>query len=171
MAITLIQETGEGVENANTYALLADARLIAEQYGWSLPADDEQANIALINGFNYLNTLEAGMSGERSYEDQAGAFPREDCYCGKFKIPFDVIKQEVITAQVRAAVTFGSGEEVTPDNDGKDVASEEVVGAVKVSYFENGKTGSSIEITEAIQFLERCYLNKSAFPQAKVIRG
>lgn len=171
MAVTLIQEDGSGVELANTYILLADARLLAEQYGWALPTDDNDANIALINGYNYLNTLESDMCGTRTYEDQTGAFPRENCSCGDFAIAIDAIKQEVKQAQVRAAVTYGAGTAVNPDDDGKDIASEEVVGAVKVSYFENGKTGGSVEITEAIQFLERCYLTKNDFPQARVIRG
>ena len=171
MAVTLIIEDGAGVELANSYVSLVDARLLAEQYGWALPSDDDKANVSLINGYNYLNTLESGMCGTRTYEDQTGAFPRENCSCGNFAIAIDVIKPEVKQAQVRAAVTYGAGTTVNPDNDGKDVASEEVVGAVKVSYFENGKTGDSVDITEAIQFLERCYLTKSAFPQARAIRG
>ena len=171
MAVTLIIEDGTGVELANSYASLVDARLLAEHFGWELPTDDEKANVALINGYNYLNMLESGMCGTRTYEDQTGAFPRENCSCGDFAIAIDVIKPEVKQSQVRAAVTYGAGTAVNPDNDGKDVASEEVVGAVKVSYFENGKTGGSVEITEAIQFLERCYLTKGAFPQARVIRG
>ena len=171
MAVTLIQEDGTGVENANTYILLADARTMAEQYGWALPVLDEDANVALINGYNYLNTLELGMCGQRSYEDQTGAFPRDNCSCGPFPIASDVIKPEVKQAQVRAAVTFGAGTDVNPDNDGKNIASEEVTGAVKVSYFNNGKTGGTLKITEAIQFLERCYLTNANGINFNVVRG
>jgi hypothetical protein len=170
MAVTLIQETGQGEAGANTYILLADSRTLAEQYGWVLPADDEQANIALINGYNYLNTLESGMCGTRSYEDQTGAFPRDDCSCGNFAIANDVIKPEVKQSQVRAAVTFGAGTAVNPDSDGKNVASETVTGAVAVSYFNNGKTGGSVKITEAIQFLERCYLTGANGIKFNVVR-
>jgi hypothetical protein len=171
MAVTLILEDGTGVDNANTYILLVDARTLAGQYGWQLPVDDEQANITLINGYNYLNTLESGMCGTRSYEDQTGAFPRENCSCGPFPIASDVIKPEVKQAQVRAAVTFGAGTDVNPDSDGKNIASEEVTGAVKVSYFNNGKTGGSVKITEAIQFLERCYLTSANGINFKTVRG
>jgi len=171
MAVTLIIEDGTGVVDANTYILLADARTLAEQYGWALPADDNDANISLVNGYNYLNTLENGMCGTRSYEDQTGAFPRDNCSCGNFAIASDVIKPEVKQAQVRAAVTFGAGTDVNPDNDGKNVASETVTGAVAVSYFNNGKTGDSVKITEAIQFLERCYLTNANGINFNVVRG
>jgi hypothetical protein len=82
-----------------------------------------------------------------------------------------VIKPEVKQAQVRAAVTFGEGTDVNPDNDGKNVASETVTGAVAVSYFNNGKTGGSVKITEAIQFLERCYLTSANGINFNVVRG
>ena len=171
MAVTLITEDGTGVTDANTYISLIDARTLAEQYGWTLPVDDNDANISLVNGYNYLNTLEGGMCGTRSYEDQTGAFPREGCSCGGFAIPSDGIKTEVKQAQVRAAVTFGAGTDVNPDNDGKNVASEAVTGAVAVSYFNNGKTGGSVKITEAIQFLERCYLTSANGINFSVVRG
>ena len=35
------------------------------------------------------------------------------------------------------------------NNDGKAIASEEVVGAVRVAYFDNSKTGDTIDLTEA----------------------
>lgn len=171
MAVTLILEDGSGVEFANTYILLADARTLAEQYGWSLPVDDDEANVSLVNGYNYLNTLESGMCGERSYEDQTGAFPREGCKCGGYTIPSDGIKAEVKQAQVRAAVTFGEGTDVNPDNDGKNISSEEVTGSVKVAYFNNGKAGGSLKITESIQFLERCYLTGANGINFGVYRG
>ena len=168
----LIIEDGSGVEGANSYVSLDDAYLIAENYGWTLPIDAELANVALANGYSYLDTLEDAMSGERTYEDQTGSFPREGCYCGAFAVAENVIKNEVKRAQVRAAVTFGAGTEVNPDDDGKSIASEEVVGAVKVSYFDNNKTGNSVVISEAIEFLKRCYLNKSSGGiQFNVYRG
>ena len=169
--MSLIVEDGTGVESANTYISLPDARTLAEQYGWVLPVDDNDANVALVNGYQYLNTLENGMCGVRSYEDQTGAFPREGCACGGFVIPSDGIKAEVKQAQVRAAVTFGAGTDVNPDSDGKNIASEEVTGAVKVSYFNNGKTGGSVVITEAVQFLERCYLTSANGISFKTVRG
>ncbi len=171
MAVTLIIEDGTGVTGANTYISIVDARTMAEQFAWELPADDDQASSALINGYYYLNTLEGGMCGVRSYEDQTGAFPREGCTCNGFVIPSDGIKAEVKQAQVRAAVTYGAGTDVAPDNDGKNIASEEVTGAVKVSYFNNGKTGGSIKITESIQFLERCYLTGANGFNFNVVRG
>lgn len=159
MAVTLIIEDGTGIESANSYISLDDAYDLIEQFGWSLPDDADLASIALVNGYNYLNTLESGMCGTRTYEDQTGAFPRENCSCGSFAIPLDAIKPEVKQAQVRAAVTFAKGVDVNPDSDGKETQSEEVVGAVKVSYFQSGSTGGATFITESIKFLERCYLN------------
>ena len=171
MAVTLIIEDGTGVDNANSYVLLADARAMAEQFGWVLPTDDDEASSALINGFYYLNTLEGQMCGTRTHEDQSGAFPRDNCYCGPFLIANDGIKTEVKQAQVRAAVTYGAGTDVNPDNDGKNIASEAVSGAVSVSYFNNGKTGGSVKITEAEAFLQRCYLTGNSAFNFRTQRG
>ena len=171
MAVTLILEDGSGVPDANSYILLVDARTLAEQFGWTLPVDDEDANVALINGYYYLNGLEGQMCGTRTHDDQSGAFPREGCKCGPFAIPIDAIKNEVKQAQVRAAVTYGAGTEVSPDNDGKNIASEAVSGAVSVSYFNNGKTGGSVRIVEAEEFLKRCYLGHGSSANFKTLRG
>ena len=161
MSINLVIEDGSGALGANTYVDLTEARDIASQFGWVLSDDDTKAKQDLINGYQYLNSLEGGMSGDRAYEDQTGAFPREGCKCGPFVVPSNVIKPEVKQAQVRAGVSFSAGVDVNPDDKGKSIASESVAGAVSVSYFNNGKTGGSVKITEAIQFLERCYLTKA----------
>ena len=52
-------------------------------------------------------------------------------------------------AQVIAASYYGAGVQVRANDDGNSIASEEVVGAVKVSYFDNQKTGANITITES----------------------
>ena len=171
MAVTLIIEDGTGVADANSYISLVDARAMSEQFSWTLPVDDDEASSALINGFYYLNGLEGQMCGTRTHEDQAGSFPREGCKCGPYLIPSDGIKNEVKQAQVRAAVTYGVGTDVNPDNDGKNVASEAVSGAVSVSYFNNGKTGGSVQIVEAEAFLKRCYLGNGSSANFRTVRG
>ena len=56
-------------------------------------------------------------------------------------------------AQVYAAAEYAAGTDVRATDDGKSIASEEVSGAVAVSYFNNGKTGGAVVITRAMDEL------------------
>lgn len=166
----LIVETGQGVEDADSYVSLADARTISSNYGWSLPADDALAEIALRNGAMYTDQFESEYQGDRTTEIQGLAFPRTGVTCRGKDIGDNDIPKDLIKAQVRAASTAAS-EDINPDFDGKQIASERVDGAVDVSYFQTGGNGS-IKITQADNLL-KCFksLNKLGFNQFLVSRG
>jgi len=57
-------------------------------------------------------------------------------------------------AQMFAAVEYGKGTDVMPVDDGLSVQLKEVVGAVKKQFFDNGKTGKGIVITQALDALK-----------------
>ena len=155
--MALIVSDGTGLVDADSYISLADARAYAVKYGYSLPDDDTQAEIALRKGAVYVGLFEGSFSGSRLEDTQSLSFPRADCYkCisgNQTYITSDSIPLEIQHAQVIAANYYGQGVDVRANNDGLAIQSEEVVGAVKVSYFDNGKTGGSTEITEAEDML------------------
>lgn len=142
--MTLIVEDGTGLADADSYISLADARLYAANYGFELPDDDAQAEIALRQGTGYIDLQEPCFIGERLTATQNLAYPRDDD---------SGMPAALGRAAVAAAAEYGAGTDVRSTDDGKSVASEKVTGAVEVSYFQNGKTGESVVITKAMDLL------------------
>lgn len=152
--MALIVEDGSITPNADSYISLADARTLADQYGWELPADDTEAEQALRNGAQYVDLQEPRFSGSRVSIDQTLSWPRTGATnTFGFDIPDNSIPNQIKCGQVAAAVEYGLGTDVRASSDGKNIASEEVVGAVKQSFFNNGKSSSTVEITKALDCL------------------
>lgn len=145
----LIVETGAIVPNADSYVSLADARALAANYGLELPADDTAAEVALRNGATYVGLAEPQMCGRRVSAEQSLAYPRTGVTLNGFPVANNVIPKQVILAQVIAAVTYGAGTEVRANSDGRAVQTERVEGAVTVTYFNNGSSGTTTAITAA----------------------
>ncbi len=157
----LIVEDGTGLSNADSYTSLANARVIALAYGYTLPVDDDAANVTLRNGALYVDLQESRFNGSRLVNAQALAFPRKD-FTNAFGAALTDGEMPVVLghAQVAAAAEFAKGTDVRASDDGKSVASEAVSGAVSVSYFNTGG-GADVTITKALDAL-RTLLSASA---------
>ncbi len=169
--MALIVEDGSIVPNADSYISLADARTLAANYGWELPAADPDAEIALRNGAGYIGLQEAQLCGTRVSADQALSFPRQGITLYGFPFAADAIPQQVKIAQVASAVEYGAGSDVRASTDGRLTTEERVEGAVTVRYAENGQTGATIAITKALDALRPlicCGNNGTSF---NVFRG
>lgn len=151
----IIVENGTGLPAADSYQSLVDARALAAKYGLTLPTDDPAAEIALRQGAAYIDMQESCFGGVRVNLAQGLAWPRKGAYTSYgMEIPYDSIPAQLLMAQVAAAAEYGAGTDVRATDDGKAIASEEVTGAVAVSYFNNGSTGSSVVITKAMDALK-----------------
>ncbi len=135
----IIVEDGSIVPNANSYTTLANARAYLLTMGYELNADDTIAEQALIKGFNYVNSFESQYQGCRVSALQTGSFPREGVYINGFPLASDAIPAQLIQAQSLAAYEENkeSGS-LFPSGSNQTITSEEVVGAIKVSYADNG---------------------------------
>ena len=152
--MSLVVEDGSGIYNADSYISLADARAYAEKYGVTLPANDTAAEVALRQGALYVGLQERCFSGSRLTTMQALAWPRTgatDAYGNEYAD--GDMPSRLGFSQVYAAAEYAAGTDVRATDDGKAVASEEVTGAVAVSYFNNGKTGGAVVITRAMDAL------------------
>lgn len=157
----LIVEDGTIVAGADSYISLADARALADKYGWVLPVDDTEAEAALRNGAGYIGLQEPQMCGSRVSPLQELSFPRQGVTLYGYPVATDYIPSQVIRAQVIAAVEYGKGTDVRASSDGRATSLERVEGAVTVQYFNNGATGATTVITAAIDALRPllCGLN------------
>lgn len=145
----LIIEDGSIVAGADSYISLADARTLAAAYGLALPVDDTAAEVALRNGVFYADSYEASLKGCRVSDSQSLAWPRSGVYRFGFLLANNTVPEDVKRAQVFAAVEIAAKGDAWGTDDGKSVASEAVSGAVSVSYFNTGKSGTSYKIKRA----------------------
>lgn len=161
--MSLIVEDGTGLSNADSYISLDDARVYADNYGYTLPVDDDEASMYLRKAVAYIDNYASSFSGELVNDEQSLYWGRVNAYkCSgrnQICIPDKTVPNEVKFAQVIAAAEYATGSDVRSSDDGRSVASEQVTGAVAVSYFDNGKTGGSIKITEVSDMLSPllCY--------------
>jgi hypothetical protein len=151
--MALIVEDGSIVPNADSFVSLADARVKADALGLVLSTDDTKADQTLRNGARYVCSLEPSLQGSRVSADQSLCYPRTGVTRHGYEVADDAIPDEVICAQIEAAAAIEGGTDPYPVDEGKEIASEEVTGAVKVSYFEGGKTDSNVTITSATNCL------------------
>lgn len=166
--MALIVEDGTGLPNADSYISLADARAYAANYGYTLPDDDTEADVALRQGTVYVDLND--WKGERLTTTQSLDWPRTDVYCHGVLVPSDSVPLNVQHAQVVAAASYAAGLNPRANDDGRITTMEEVTGAVKVEYSAFGGNGNKTAITEADDKL-KCYTNNQSAYSFGVCRG
>lgn len=134
--MTIIVEDGSNVSGANSYVSLIDARAILAPLGQNLAVSDITAEQQILNAANYIEAFRAMYKGIKTTSSQSLQWPRREVIIDDDFIDSDVIPQDLIDAQVFAAYEFSIGKTLQPTVTGQSVQSEEVVGAVKVSYFD-----------------------------------
>lgn len=170
MALTP-QDALNPISNANSYLSLVDARALADQYAYTLPTDDAEAEKALIKAFRYAEGFEHQMCGTRATATQNTSWPRKDVVIRCESFPSDEFPQELLISQVIAAEKYGAGTDISGGvDDGKSIASEKV-DVIEVSYFNNGKTGSEISIPEFDSTMQPLLCSTSNAFNFDVFRG
>ena len=152
--MALVVETGVGLADADSFISLEGARAFAAKFGITLPADDTAAEVALRQGCQYVELQQKCFSGSRLTTTQALSWPRTGA-TNVYGVEYadGDMPAQLGYAQVYAAAEYAAGTDVRATDDGKSIASEEVTGAVAVSYFNNGKTGGAVVITRAMDAL------------------
>ena len=152
--MSLVVESGMGLADADSFISLEGARAFAAKYGITLPTNDAAAEVALRQGCQYVELQQKYFSGSRLTSTQALSWPRTgatNAYGDEYAD--GDMPAQLGYAQVYAAAEYAAGTDVRATDDGKSIASEEVIGAVAVSYFNNGKTGGVVTITCAMDAL------------------
>jgi len=98
--MALIIEDGTGVEDANTYLSLADARELASTRGITLSASDPELSGQLVSAADRLTTYENRFTGVRMTGIQGLSYPRANSYRYGSSFPNDAIPKELKLAQV-----------------------------------------------------------------------
>lgn len=131
----LIVEDGTGIEDANSYTDLADARELATMRGITLSADDAELSAQLVVAADRITSYEERFYGERTTAEQGLSYPRTHskrfgkCY------PDDKIPKELKLAQVTLADYIASGFDVWASADMEGITREKV-GPIETEYAE-----------------------------------
>lgn len=119
MPTTLVQETGTGVANGNTFALVSDLVLYHTARGNTDIANATQAlqEVALILAGDYLrNESRFYYKGSKGNLNQRMPFPRTGAtYRRGQPIPSNAIPNELLDAQCELALRVYRGTDVQPD--------------------------------------------------------
>lgn len=109
MAIQLIVEDGTGKPDSNTYADLDFVRNYAETLGVTLPEDDEQVKVMMMQAMQFIEAMEHKMKGSRVLSTQALAFPRTGIYIRSHLNPYNVIPVELKKGQAQLILDIKEG--------------------------------------------------------------
>ena len=143
--MTLIVEDGTGVTGADTYVSLADARTRATTLGVSISSTDGTAELQLQQATLYIDrTYRQQFQGVKLEVDQPLQFPRTPVVVDNILLDSDGIPQELIDAEIYAAAQLESGESFYTNQEGKNIKLEEITGAIKQEYFNNGRSSTQV---------------------------
>jgi len=156
--MTIIVEDGSIIPNSNSYTSLVNARIVASVYGLTLPADDTDAETALIIGQKWIKQQESSLQGLRLEASQSISYPRTPVYLYGFLLDKNTIPSELIDSQVVAAVQQGISGDILASSVGATASSikkEQLEGVGTVEYFEGGSAETtSANIKLALSLLE-----------------
>lgn len=146
--MALIIEDGTGIEDADSFCSLEDARIIASNYGLAIDADDSLAEIQLRKGYLGLLISEKDLQGARTHSAQTGIFPRTGVYSNCAKVDSDKVPKAVIMAQINFVDAITGGYELNAVDNGQDLAG---FSAVNGTYSETYQAGSTTNTNSVIQ--------------------
>jgi len=166
MAITV--EDGTGIANSNSYISLIDAQTLAPDLGLDLITVTEAQ---LINAMQEITKYSTDYLSSRATATQGVLcdFPRiEFTDNNGFVVLSDEVPQAVINAQVQGASDILNGLSVFSTAPSRNVQSEEVVGAVKISYFDSGDSSDTVNSQTSATIN---YLKPYIEPSSSLIEG
>ncbi|WP_257292210.1 DnaT-like ssDNA-binding protein [Endozoicomonas sp. ONNA1] len=119
------------------YATVEQMREYAIARGLNVPSDDGLCLQLLTVAHDWIEVQ--SYVGNRAEPAQVKAWPRRGVFYDGFAIPSDEIPQVVINAEIQIAIDSQTTD-FLPVGDGRETLSEEVEGAVSVTYAETGAT-------------------------------
>jgi hypothetical protein len=130
--MSLIVEDGTGLENADSYVSLADARTLATSRGIVLSADDTELSQQLVSAADRVTSYEGQFTGQRVTGEQGLSYPRNNSFRYGTTIANTSIPKELKLAQVTLAGMLEAGVEVWAQ--GFDGVKSEKIGPLQIEY-------------------------------------
>lgn len=135
MALTV--ETGEGLENADSFVELVEVRAFATSRGVTLPTDDSELEVLVRKAHDYLLFQEPRFQGRRTTATQALPFPRCGVVLYGTTVEDNVIPVALKTAVCQIVNESLNVEELLPASTEKPIL-QETVGPLTTRYADTG---------------------------------
>lgn len=151
--MALVIEDGTGVEGANSFATVAQARAVASTRGRAFPADTVDGNAAaeklLIGAYDYLVARGGEFKGTQTTRDQTGPFPREGVIASGFEYDCDEIPDKIVLAQILLAIESQTQALFVNETDQRLVRMK-IEGAVELQYADTERLPPKFAQVEAL---------------------
>lgn len=156
--MALIIEDGTIVENANSFATVAECRAFADARGLELPTADTDVEHLLVKAADFLFSLEGDFQGTREHVDQELPFPRDNVWLFSKDISGTIPK---ILKQAQCRLAFDASEnELLPTGSGRAVKKEKV-GPLETEYQDDMVSNAQVQLTAALTILEPLFKSSS----------
>jgi hypothetical protein len=134
--MALIVETGDIVENADSYATRADFIAYALKVHGVTIADAEAADVMMRQAALFIAAHEANLKGSRVDRDQPMAFPRSGLVVYRFAFEDNEIPPSLIQCQFEIALDINAGIDPynPPASASNGVRRKRIEGAVEIEY-------------------------------------
>lgn len=173
MSLTI--EDGTIVEDADSYATVAELRAYATKRGATLPAEDGPGDAAcevlLIVAMDWLAAQSERWKGVKVAQDQPLDWPRDGVVVGGYELPSDAIPEDLKRGQMQLAIDAQTLElQPTIDAAGQvGPVVREKVDVLEVQYAAPTAQRSVSWFAKASGFLDK-YFSAGA-GQVKLVRG
>lgn len=135
MSVTIVVEDGTGVDNANSWVTLEEARAYAGNRGVTLPADDDAAGAMLVQSGDFLNSFRDRYKGVQTYRGLPMVWPRYGANVEGAVLPDDEIPDLLKTAQFEAVIAVNRGVILLPSYAGGELPiTREKVGPLETEF-------------------------------------
>jgi len=138
--------------NTNSYVTRQELIDYAAPRGVTVD-DNEQADIALVNAADFLETYDSQFSGHRTDQDQDLAWPRDGATIRGFEVPDDEVPPLVKQTQMEIALDLLAGVDLYNREDRQIVTRERVDGAVEVEFATPNVVGVRLQQSKALKLL------------------
>jgi hypothetical protein len=151
--MALVIEDGSGVDGAESFATVTEARAFATKRGVTLSATDSVVESALRNAADFLNSLESRYKGSRTNAEQALCWPRTDVELFGVDFAVDEIPVQLGQAQCQLCIDINAGTVLMPTGAGREVIRTKV-DVIETEYAKSGSGTVMPELNKAMAFLE-----------------
>lgn len=129
--VNLVVENGTGLDNANAYVGIDQARHFALENDMEFPEDDDELAILLIRATNFFDSFENSFVGTRLSPTQQLAFPRASD-CNRLHL-YDM--RNLQKALMYAVEVLATGESLVPKKlEKEDYVKKEKLDVLEVQY-------------------------------------
>lgn len=152
--MALVIETGAGIDGADSFATVEDARTFALSRGVTLSATDSVVEVLLRKACDFIESVEARFKGDRVDAAQALSWPRSGVYLFESETEFSqtAIPALLVKAQCQLAMDAVTVD-LLPNGTGREVIKQKI-DVIETTFSERKAGTVSPELNKAMAILE-----------------